>query len=81
MPYSCNNFFSFKPCFEIDQNNFDDIYYSYALLQYFYTFDISKKDMEMKYLDTDNQIKNTQIEKYMMEHTYDKKQRARKILL
>ena len=29
--------------------------------------------MEMKYLDTDNQIKNTQIEKYMMEHTYDKK--------
>ena len=73
MPYSCNNFFSFKPCFEIDQNNFDDIYYSYALLQYFYTFDISKKDMEMKYLDTDNQIKNTQIEKYLMEHTYDKK--------
>jgi len=64
-PYTGNVMFSFKPIFDINQNKIDDKSYSYALIQYFYNFDISEDGKEIKYLDKNNKVTNFRVEDYI----------------
>ena len=64
-PYTGNVMFSFKPIFDINQHKIDDKSYSYALLQYFYNFDISEDGKEIKYLDKNNKVTNFRVEDYI----------------
>ncbi|OCL89605.1 hypothetical protein N3114_12570 (plasmid) [Aliarcobacter butzleri] len=66
-PYTGNVMFSFKPIFDINQNKIDDKSYSYALIQYFYNFDISEDWKEIKYLDKNNQVTNFRVEDYIIQ--------------
>ncbi|WP_226803532.1 hypothetical protein, partial [Aliarcobacter butzleri] len=66
-PYTGNVMFSFKPIFDINQYKTDDKSYSYALLQYFYNFDISEDGKEIKYLDKNNQVTNFRVEDYIIQ--------------
>lgn len=65
IPYSGKIMFSFKPIFEFNQNNIDDKSYSYALLQYFYNFDISEDGKNIMYLENNNQITSFKVEEYI----------------
>ncbi|MCT7528503.1 hypothetical protein N5T79_05045 [Aliarcobacter cryaerophilus] len=70
IPYSGNIMFSFKPIFQIIENNdnkIDDKNYSYALLQYFYNFDISEDSKEIKYLDKNNEVTSFRVEEYIIQ--------------
>lgn len=68
IPYSGNIMFSFKPIFEIIDNNdnkIDDKNYYYAILQYFYNFDISEDGKEIKFLDSNNEATSFKVEEYI----------------
>ena len=62
--------FSFKPIFEIIDNNdnkIDDKNYYYAILQYFYNFDISEDGKEIKFLGKNNEVTSFRVEEYIIQ--------------
>lgn len=64
-PYRGHVLFSFKPDFEINKDKIDEKIFSYALLKYFYNFDISRDGENIKYLGENNQITSISVKEYI----------------
>lgn len=71
-PYGGNVMFTYKPIFEVNQNEISDKSYSYALLQYFYNFDISEDGKDIK------NLKNNQVISFSVENYIKKREKIEK---
>lgn len=73
IPYKGNIQFSFKPVFKINENKVDEKILFFALLQYFYNFNLSKDGKNIENINKQNEVINFSVEEYIKKREKNEK--------